>query len=158
MKRLLLYCRDLSYLPDEPRFHFSGIFISWCIRQAGFTEAEFPKTPAHCDYVRAGLRSDRSSFAFKAVPYFSLRPERGDIITFCRDHPTDLANLGANAHFVPLESIICLNVTETTVVGAVANWPLGQIGYHFLALGRNGYLAQRSKNSLLSVMRIKLAF
>jgi hypothetical protein len=153
MVRLGVYCRDLSCAKIEQGDHFSGLFISWCIRHAGFSEKEFPLFLAHRDYIRRGFRDVK--FVFKAMPFHTTRPTRGDIVSFSREGQLSFSRLVHTSMSYKLESTICLKADRTGFNGAIGNWPEGKIDNYALETDKNGFLKQRDKFPLVSILRLR---
>ncbi|MGO7532776.1 hypothetical protein [Rhizobium leguminosarum] len=155
MARLNTYCQELACAAVKQGDHFSGIFVSWCLRQAGFSAWEFPLFLAHRDYIRRGFRDER--FVFKAMPFDAIRPARGDIISFSREGPLSFSRLVHTSNLFKLESTICLQANQTGLEGAIGNWPEGRIGRYALEMNESGYLKQRDEFQLVSILRLRSA-
>ncbi|MBX5161548.1 DUF2272 domain-containing protein [Rhizobium sp. NZLR8] len=155
MARLNTYCHDLACAAVKQGDHFSGIFVSWCVRHAGFSQREFPLFLSHRCYIRRGFRDDK--FVFKAVPFDAIRPARGDIISFSREGPLSFSRLVHTSNLFKLESAICLEVNHAGVDCAIGNWPEGRIGRYALEMNKSGYLKQRDEFQLVSILRLRSA-
>src|SRR4051794_19806364 len=57
-KRVGRYCHDVGVVIHESvdTFHYSAIFITWCMRAAGASKVEFPTARSHCEYAKRAHR------------------------------------------------------------------------------------------------------
>ena len=154
-RRVAQYCKDLDYPQTLTRFHFSAVFISWCVRQAGFSNAEFPTTDAHRFYIRRGAKREDRAFAFRTFPFDSVQPEKGDIVSFSRSKHWTYERAVNSSGSLPAESAICLDMQDRVAKCVVANMPEGMTGFTSLNLASDGYLQQRMKYPYISILRLR---
>jgi hypothetical protein len=78
------YCRDVAIpVPrDIDKYHYSAVFISWCMRKAGATEAEFPATERHWEYVVRAVSDQHGQFLARNIE--SYAPQPGDLVNVSR--------------------------------------------------------------------------
>jgi hypothetical protein len=87
-----------SALVDQP---WSAVFISFLMKQSGFSKSEFEFSDSHVDYVdqayaasAAEARGQASESAFRACDVTNTRPRPGDLICLTRE---DAAGIGGYA-------------------------------------------------------------
>ncbi len=77
--------------------YWSAAFISWCVRQAGFTSSQFSFAGAHSTFIAAAYqnRVQNSSKPFKAYTTAEFAPRVGDIVGRAYDEtvPTTIATV-----------------------------------------------------------------
>ncbi|TAN11778.1 MAG: DUF2272 domain-containing protein [Burkholderiaceae bacterium] len=86
-------------LIDHP---WSAVFISWVMRSAGFTEAQFDFSALHSDYVRAALDETAAEaarqptdYAYRACDLAQTAPRVGDLLCFARADDASLVTFDA---------------------------------------------------------------
>lgn len=84
---------------DQP---WSAAFISWLMREASVTEAQFAFSASHHDYVRAALaaseaeqRGEASAYGWRACNLAQTPPRLGDLLCFARDGDAGLTHFEA---------------------------------------------------------------
>ena len=81
--RINSYCEAIGIEPpdDISAFPWSATFISWCVKTAGATEAEFKFSDTHAVFVKAAIaNAEAERGAFRARPIEAYKPKLGDII------------------------------------------------------------------------------
>lgn len=81
-------CDDIT----QPRWAWSAAFISWVMRQAGLTEAQFLTGQAHNLYVTDARDGVLPTPAFHVEPYPAL-PQPGDMVCSARDTWQDVTRV-----------------------------------------------------------------
>jgi hypothetical protein len=83
---------------------WSAAFISYLMKSAGFSRAEFEFSDTHADYVRAALAASaaetegrESSHVFRACDIATTRPRAGDLICATRESTVGVARFDALA-------------------------------------------------------------
>lgn len=65
---------------------WSAVFISWCVKDAGATSADFDFSPRHSKFVHTAIQNAAASTGvFRAYPITAYAPQVGDIIHNNRD-------------------------------------------------------------------------
>ena len=60
---------------------WSAVFVSWCVKQAGASSAEFKFNPAHSQFVHAAIRNGiNETGVFRGFRITDHAPQVGDII------------------------------------------------------------------------------
>ena len=90
---------------------WSAAFISYLMKTAGFSRAEFEFSDTHADYVRAALDTSaaeaegrESPHAFRACDIATTRPRAGDLICATRDSTVGVAKFDALAAAVAVRA------------------------------------------------------
>jgi hypothetical protein len=83
---------------------WSAAFISYLMKTAGFSRAEFEFSDTHADYVRAALDTSaaeaegrKSTHAFRLCDVATTRPRAGDLLCATREDTAGLARFDAVA-------------------------------------------------------------
>jgi hypothetical protein len=83
---------------------WSAVFVSWCVRKAGATTANFKFSEAHSVFVHDAINTPR---AYRGVVFNSAPIAIGDILQNNRDGQTfNFAHAQANAHFTSHSAIV----------------------------------------------------
>ena len=90
---------------------WSAAFISYLMKTAGFSRAEFEFSDTHADYVRAALDTSaaetegrESPHAFRACDIVTTRPRAGDLVCATRDSTVGVAKFDALAAAVAVRA------------------------------------------------------
>lgn len=60
---------------------WSAVFISWCVKQAGATKAQFKFSARHAEFVFEAIKNAKSgSGVFRGYPVTDYSPKLGDIL------------------------------------------------------------------------------
>ncbi|MDB5578948.1 MAG: hypothetical protein JWR80_4124 [Bradyrhizobium sp.] len=135
--------------------HYSGVFISWCMRTAGASDAEFPSQLSHSKYAKFALRNaETEQGVIRARRIESYAPQPGDIIHVNRndgDVKFDHIKLGGYLS----ESGIAVDVVPGKALIVMGNQePCGNVGTEELALVDSGLLIQRDRNPIIAVIEV----
>jgi hypothetical protein len=66
-------------------YPWSAVFVSYCVKKAGASNAEFLFSQRHAEFVHQAIRNaDSATGVFQAVPVDEYAPEIGDIIQMNR--------------------------------------------------------------------------
>lgn len=86
-------------LIDHP---WSAVFISWVMRQAGLSDAQFDFSALHSDYVHAALdetaaeaAGQPTAYAYRACDLAQTAPRVGDLLCFARTDDASLVTFDA---------------------------------------------------------------
>jgi hypothetical protein len=74
---------DLPEIPDSKidTYHWSAIFVSWCVRTAGAEKGEFRAGVSHSGYLLFAMENSRRGMGvFRARPVETSAPKIGDIV------------------------------------------------------------------------------
>lgn len=75
------YWQDLGLSFPGVGTPWSAVFVSWCVKKAGATSAEFNFNPAHSQFVFTAIQNAvAGSGVFRAFPVNGYAPQIGDII------------------------------------------------------------------------------
>lgn len=154
-KRIAQYLVDLDLeVPiDLDDFHYSAVFISWCIRASGVPPEIFPSALAHGEYVRRGA-ARLAGEPFRAVPIGAAPPAVGDILNFNRDGGR-VTFLGAiQGHYLS-ESGVVVAIDAPRLSGSmvVGNMPSGAVAFVSFKLDPSGLVAERGTDPFIAIIK-----
>lgn len=106
-KQIEAYWQGIAPFPgvDEA---WSAVFISWCVKQAGATAAEFHFSARHSSFVYKAIQNQLNSTGlFKAHDPKSYTPKVGDILQNNRSGKRfDYAHAKANKKYISHSAIV----------------------------------------------------
>src|SRR6266702_2839197 len=129
------------------RQHYSAVFISWCMRKAGATEAEFPWRLNHSEYARFALQNaEHEEGIVRARRFEVYAPQPGDIVHVSPDNgQVNFDRIRAGRY--NSESGIVIHIAPGTALIVTGNQgTCGNVGAEELMLTDAGLLAQRAQN------------
>ncbi|MDH2351558.1 DUF2272 domain-containing protein [Bradyrhizobium sp. SSUT18] len=135
--------------------HYSAVFISWCMRTAGASEAEFPTALSHSKYAQFAVQNaDAEQGAFQARRIEAYAPQLGDILHVNRNNgKVTFDRILAGSYFS--ESGIVIDIVPRKALIVMGNQePCGNVGTEELALADSGLLIQRGRNPLIAVIEV----
>ena len=95
-------------------YHWSAIFISWCMRSAGANVTEFPPVQAHWEYVMRAMAASASLFVARSIANYA--PQPGDVLHLNRDFGTITFERARMGHY-PSEGGILVDVAVNNSSG-----------------------------------------
>lgn len=152
------YCRDLAVDPgaDLRGFHYSAVFVSWCMRRAGAAEDVFPACVAHWQYAkRALLAADTGSGLLQARPIETYAPVPGDLLHLNRDGGRlTLERVAQLPRYLSEGGIVtAIDRTRGTLAYVIANVPpTGSVGRQTLDVDRDGLIRQRAVDPVICIL------
>lgn len=106
-KQIEVYWQGIAPFPgvDEP---WSAVFISWCVKQAGATAAEFYFSARHSTFVYSAIQNQLSNIGlFKGHDVKAYTPKVGDILQNNRSgNQFDFAHAKANQKYISHSAIV----------------------------------------------------
>jgi len=154
--RIERYCSDVGVSATTlVRSHYSAVFISWCMRTAGASEAQFPAQISHSEYAkRAFSGAENREGLFQARRVESYAPQPGDVIHLNRDGgKVDYDRIRAGGY--NSESGIVVDIQPNKAVIVMGNQePRGNVGIEALTLADSGLLIQRIHNPFICVIEV----
>jgi hypothetical protein len=108
-KQIKKYASDLQLGPtDCVREPWSALFVSWCVKTAGATAAEFKFSKAHSVFVHQAIQNaDNRTGVFRGFDITAQAPAIGDIIQNNRKgNRFDFAFARANANYESHSAIV----------------------------------------------------
>ncbi|GAA5127124.1 DUF2272 domain-containing protein [Luteolibacter yonseiensis] len=78
--QIALYWKAVDNQQHSTEEWWSAAFISWCVKEAGATDAEFEFSGLHARYVHRAITSPNAAFRGMDISDAAARPEPGDII------------------------------------------------------------------------------
>ena len=136
---------------------WSAVFVSWCVKQAGATAAEFAFSAAHSVFVHAAIRNARAATGvFRALPIDERAPGVGDIIHANRNGQTlDYAFARTHTKYLSHSAIVVEVGTDS--IGRFALTIGGNesdsIRQTIVRLTPDGLVRQRATNPFISVIQ-----
>ena len=154
--RIERYCSDVGVSATTlVRSHYSAVFISWCMRTAGASEAQSPAQISHSEYAkRAFSGAENREGLFQARRVESYAPQPGDVIHLNRDGgKVDYDRIRAGGY--NSESGIVVDILPNKAVIVMGNQePRGNVGTEALTLADSGLLIQRIHNPSICVIEV----
>lgn len=139
---------------EEP---WSAVFISWCVKQAGATAADFKFHPKHAVYIKEAItKAKAGSGTFRAFPIEKYAPKTGDLIHANRENGTiTYAQAGTQTAY-PSHTAIVVGFGDGSS-GKFALTVGGNEGDSVrnaeVPLDGNGFVKPRARNPFISVVR-----
>ncbi|MDH2348709.1 DUF2272 domain-containing protein [Bradyrhizobium sp. SSUT77] len=137
------------------RQHYSAVFISWCMRTAGASEAEFPTELSHSKYAQFAVRNaDTAQGLVRARRIEIYAPQLGDILHVNRsDGKVTFDRILAGSYIS--ESGVVIDIAPGKAFIVMGNQePCGNVGTEELDLAASGILVQRGRNPLVAVIEV----
>lgn len=136
---------------------WSAVFVSWCVKHAGASKAEFKFAMSHSVFVHQAIKNaDNGVGVFRGFPIDVEGPTVGDIIQNNRDgNKFDFAFARANPDYKS-HSVIVIEVGEDTLgrfAFCVGGNESDSVRRTVVRLNANGLIKQRSGNSFISVVK-----
>lgn len=136
---------------------WSAVFVSWCVKQAGATSAEFLFAAAHSRFVhRAIANAKAGTGVFHGIDVATAKPEVGDIIHNNRlGTDFDFAHAAAHKAYKSHSAIVIETGVDTLgryalTVGGNESDSIRRVR---VALTAAGTIRQRSTNPYISVIK-----
>ena len=158
-------CKEIKKWTEDIGFPFSSctkvpwsaVFVSWCVKHAGASKAEFKFAMAHSVFVHQAIKNaDKAVGVFQGFPIDAEGPAVGDIIQNNREgNRFDFAFARANANYIS-HSVIVIEVGEDTqgrFAFCVGGNETDSVRRTVVRLNANGLIKQRSGNSFISVVK-----
>jgi hypothetical protein len=136
---------------------WSAVFVSWCVKQAGATSAEFTFAAAHSRFVHQAIANARRGVGvFHGIDVATAKPEVGDIIHNNRQGTSfDFAFAASHKAYKSHSAIVIETGVDTlgryalTVGGNESD----SIRRARVALTPTGTIRQRTTNPYISVIK-----
>jgi hypothetical protein len=154
--RIVCYGRSIG-IEDVASYqqHYSAVFISWCMRKAGASEAEFPPEISHWKYAQFSVRNaEMQQGVVRARCIEAYAPQSGDIVHVNRNNgKMRFDHILAGGYFS--ESGVVVDIVPGKARIVMGNQePCGNVGTEDLALADSGLLIQRDRNPLIAVIEV----
>jgi hypothetical protein len=161
-QRIRKYFLDLELTPPSriSTNHYSAVFISWCVRQAGVPESLFPAVYAHSDYVHAAIAKNNEESAFRVLSVKNTPPRVGDMLNMNREGGTiTLKDAEHTNAFYPSETAICVSRNKSLQSGymtaVMANDANGNVSQARFSIQKDGCLIQPRDNRFICILRLR---
>ncbi|WP_191083614.1 DUF2272 domain-containing protein [Roseococcus microcysteis] len=147
--RIRQYWEDLGFTFTSVEVPWSAVFVSWCVKQAGATAAEFHFNARHSRFVHWAIaNAEARRGVFQGVRFDEAAPQVGDILQWNRGKGTfDFQHAAQNKDY-DSHSAIVTTVGEDSA-GRFARTIGGNesdtVGVTRISLDENGFIRQRSK-------------
>jgi hypothetical protein len=151
------YWLDLGLRFPGVQTAWSAVFVSWCVKQAGATAAEFRFSAQHSVFVHTAIRnSTNGTGVFRAHPISQYAPKVGDIVQNNRTKPElTYADAAKNANYSSHTAIVVERGVDAKgpYVITIGGNESQSVGRKRLALQPNGLLVQRTPGSFICVIQ-----
>lgn len=154
-ERIARYFQDLGLMvpADLDHYHYSAVFVSWCVQAAGVAPDAFAPVLAHAQYVMRAMAAEKGSFPFWAARIEEHAPSPGDIINFNRGGGRITFEQAKSGHYHSESGIvIAAERKRGTVTIVVGNDDAGSVSRHNLPTDSQGRLLQRNTNPLVCIV------
>jgi hypothetical protein len=143
--RIATYWADVGFEVGRGGASWSGVFVSWCVKQAGATEDQFVLSLYDSTFVQAAIRNaDEESGVFRGRDPAGYAPRVGDIVQSNRkDRLYDFEYARANSEYESHSAIVVKVVRESIhpYVVAVGGDENGTVGERRVPLGPAGLIS-----------------
>lgn len=157
-------CKQIQKYWTELGFNFtscvtvpwSAVFVSWCVKQAGATAAEFKFAQSHSKFVNKAISNTlQNTGVFKGRRINEYQPKIGDIIHNNRGGNSFTYDYATNQDSYESHSAIVFEVGEDNT-GRYALTIGGNEGDSIrvkeIRLDKNGFIKQRNTNPFISII------
>ena len=157
-------CSQIKKYWDDLRLGFtscvsvpwSAVFVSWCVKQAGATSAEFKFAAAHSVFVHKAIENARNNTGvFRGREITAHPPSVGDIIQNNRGGTThDFAFASAHENY-PSHSAIVVEIGQDSVSRyalTIGGNEGNSIRQTIVRLTPEGFITQRPSNPFICII------
>lgn len=151
------YWQDLGLGFTSVSVPWSAVFVSWCVKKAGATAAEFKFAAAHSQFVHKAIQNALAGTGvFQGIDVATAKPAVGDIIQNNRGGTSfDFAHAQANASYQSHSAIVVETGVDTLgpyalTVGGNESDSIRRVR---VALASAGTIKQRPTNPYISVIK-----
>lgn len=156
-KQIAKYWGDLGLRFPGVNTAWSAVFISWCVRQAGATKAEFTFSPRHSEFVHDAIKNGlNQTGVFRAFSVEDYAPQVGDIIQNNRGGGKFGFNFARTHKGYASHSAIVIDVGvdakggyATTIGGNESD----SVRRKMVRLDNKGLIRQRTSNPYIAVIQ-----
>ncbi|GJH29317.1 DUF2272 domain-containing protein [Caballeronia novacaledonica] len=159
MDQIQKYWTDLSFKFPGVQTPWSAVFVSWCVKRAGATKANFDFAEAHSEFVhQAILNAQKGVGVTKAFAPSQYAPQPGDIIQNNRSgNHYDFAFAAAHASYESHSAIVVEVGSRGTEMYAktIGGNESDSVGMKEVPLNNEGFIKDPNK-LYISVVQINL--
>lgn len=156
-KQIKKYWSGIAAFTSCVSVPWSAVFVSWCVKQAGATAAEFNFAAAHSEFVYAAIRNAiNGTGVFRGLDIGAHPPSIGDIIHNNRGGTSyDYAYARTHKDYASHSAIVVETGLDTdgryalTIGGNEGN----SIRRTVVRLNQQGLIKQRSNNPFICVIK-----
>ncbi len=158
-------CKQIKKWTQDIGFQFtscttvpwSAVFVSWCVKQAGATKAEFKFAMAHSVFVNQAIKNAISGVGvFQGFDITAQRPDVGDIIQNNRRNNTFDFNFAKTHANYESHSTIVMEVGQDTQGGfafCVGGNESDSVRRSVVRLNAQGFIKQRDGSPFISIIK-----
>lgn len=152
------WTRDIGFsFTSCTRVPWSAVFISWCIRQAGATRAEFEFALAHSVFVHRAIQNAITGVGvFQGFDISQRRPDVGDIIQHNRGGANRNFNFARRNRNYTSHSIIVIEVGQDSQGGfafCIGGNESDSVRRTTVRLDADGFIRPRTQNSFIAIVK-----
>lgn len=156
-KQIRKYWLELNEPFESVEIPWSAVFVSWCVKKAGASDAEFLFSTAHSKFVYFAIQNTvKGTGVFRARNITEYQPKIGDIIHNNRSgNAFDFAYAQAHKSYESHSAIVIETGEDDqgryliTVGGNEGD----AIRQKEIRLDHNGYIIQRTSNPFISIIQ-----
>lgn len=152
------WTRDIGFAFSScTKVAWSAVFISWCVKRAGATSAEFQFAMAHSVFVQRAIQNAQSGTGvFQGFDISQRRPEVGDIIQHNRGGARrNFAFASRNRNYTS-HSVIVIEVGSDSQGGfafCIGGNESDSVRRTTVRLDASGFIRQRPQNSFIAIVK-----
>jgi hypothetical protein len=141
----------------SPNHPWSAVFVSWCVKQAGATKAEFEFSKAHSLFVHKAIQNAiNDTGVFHGLHINSHSPNVGDIIHHNRNNATFSFDYAKKNKHYKSHSMIVIEAghdTQGPFAFCIGGNESDAIRRSIVRLTPQGFIKQRDKNPFICVIK-----
>jgi hypothetical protein len=158
-------CKQIKAWTEEIGFPFesctevpwSAVFISWCVKQAGASKAEFKFAMAHSVFVHQAIKNaDKGTGVFQGFKFNAKAPAIGDIIHHNRGGKNFSFEFARKNAEYPSHSVIVIETGRDAQGGfafCVGGNESDSVRRSVVRLDDRGFIKQRPGNAFISIIK-----
>jgi hypothetical protein len=157
-KQIQKWTKDIGFaFTSCTKVPWSAVFVSWCVKQAGATKAEFKFAMAHSVFVNQAIKNGlNGQGVFQGMDISAHPPGVGDIIQHNRgNHNFNFAFARTHASYES-HSVIVIEVGQDTqghFAFCIGGNERDSVRRSVVRLNSQGFIKQRAGNSFICVIK-----
>lgn len=157
-KQIKKWTKDIGFtFTSCTEVPWSAVFVSWCVKQAGATKAEFKFAMAHSVFVNQAIKNAiNGQGVFRGFDITAEKPAVGDIIQHNRrNNNFDFDFARTNEHYES-HSVIVIEIGQDVNGGfafCIGGNESDSVRRSVVPLNANGFIKQRAGNPFICVIK-----
>ena len=155
--RIRQYWQEIGQTFPGVETPWSGAFISWCVRSAGTTAAEFKVSARHSAYVHWAIaNADAGTGLFQGVAFDAAPPALGDLIQWNRGGGKfDFVHARNSKTYISHVAVVVANGQDShgAYVLTIGGNESDSVGRTRVPLNADGRILQRARSPFICLIR-----